>query len=97
MEMSEIITEIRWANVFLTAVILVWMLVRWIKRHNDWGNSLKLFWITLMFYVLGSSVTAIEGIFQHLSYGSRSAVFIVANICMLTALALTRHPEKIDN
>ena len=82
---------VRDVNIALGLVCLVWLGVRSWRRWDEYPYAVRLFLLTLSFYVFGVTFGSIEvAVAGDWTFGARTFVFLLANLAMLTTLALTQ-------
>jgi hypothetical protein len=90
---DDIVTIIRWINVILSGVGLVWLGTRCIRRWRTYPYSYRLTYLTLSFYIFGVFEGTLEGLLDDAAQHIRVLITLVANLALLTTLALTQ-PER---
>lgn len=85
------VDAVRLLNVVLAVVGLVWLVLRSVHRRNRYPYAMRLFLLTLFFYVLGVLAGSLEGLYNPPDgLNSRVFIFLVANIALITSLALSQ-------
>jgi hypothetical protein len=82
---------IRDLNIALGLVCLFWLGIRSYIRWHEYPYAVRLFMLTLSFYIFGVTFGSIEvAVAGDWTFGARTAVFLLANLSMLVTLALTQ-------
>lgn len=87
---------LRWANFILAFIGLAWLGIRSARRWKVYSYTVRLFILTLSFYVFGVAFGAIEAAIQDAApLGTRVGIYLISNTALLVTLALTQNPREV--
>lgn len=93
--METAVEYLRWANMVLALIGLIWLVVRSAIRWGDYPYTLKLFLYAIGFFAFAVVEGSAEAAIQNAPIGFRSLVNLFANVALLTALALSQRKHNI--
>jgi hypothetical protein len=91
----ETVELIRWTNVVFGGICLLWMGIRSAYRWGEYPYTLKLFLLTLSFYVFGVTIGSAEAAVQNAAAGGRTYVYLLSNVALFVTLAMTQKRRVI--
>lgn len=93
---DDFVTMIRWTNAAMALISLVWMGLRMAHRWAHYPYQFRLFYLTLSFFVFGVLEGTLEGLFDHAPQHLRVVINLMANLALLTTLALTQPTTYVE-
>lgn len=88
---------LRWLNFILAVTGLAWLGIRSAYRWPVYSNPVRLFLLTLSFYVFGVAFGAVEAALQDAApLGFRVGMYLLGNIALLVTLAITQESREVE-
>jgi uncharacterized membrane protein YhaH (DUF805 family) len=86
---------LRWITLVLSTLGLLWLSVRSGMRWHDYPYTIRLFLLSLIFFVFASVYGTAEAIASDVEPGLRVVVYLMAAVSLLVTLALTQKRREV--
>lgn len=86
----DLVDAVRWVNVGLGTIGLLWLGARSVLRWGAYPHTLRLFTLTLSFFVFGVVYGSAEAAVQYAPVGARAFIFLVGTLAFMVTLAVTQ-------
>lgn len=93
---EAVIEGIRWTNAVAASAGLLWLGIRSFRRWSEYPYTIRLFLLTLSYYVFGVAYGSAEAAVLNAAVGVRSLVALTANVALLVTLALTQKRRPLE-
>jgi len=94
--MDMLTDAIRWINFVMGTACLLWLGIRSQRRWAKYPYEIRLFILTLSFFVFGVAYGSAESAVQYVPFGVRTIIFLMANLALLTTLIVTQRERPYE-